>query len=395
MNSQKINIGLIGFGTVGQGLWEIIQKSPQLPFAIKHICVRQKKLLRNISDSIFDYDVENFFAHPDIDIIVELSNDSALALKAAKFCLEKKIPFVTANKKMLAENLAELSQLQEKFTTPFLYEASVCASIPIIRNLEEYYDNDLLESIGGIVNGSTNYILNRLESELLSFNDALKSAQEAGFAESNPKLDVEGYDSAYKLTLLIYHAFGYIVQPQEILRVGIEDIETSDIVFANEKGLRIRLLAKAYKTSDNKIAAFVLPHFVNSENNYFHVQKAYNGIQTTTYHSETQFFKGKGAGSLATASAVIADLSALTYQYKYAYKKKQYPSTTILDGSEKLLVRIRYPRHKTHCFTSHFHEIKEQFTSNKIAYLIGYMSIDEIIHLREQLPFKFGIIAYE
>ncbi len=391
---NKIKIGLIGLGVVGKGLLEIIDKSPQLPFCITGICVKNKKQRDLLNDDILCYDFDTFLTK-DFDVIVELSSDPNLAFIAALHCLKNCIPFVTANKKMLAENLKELDQYQENKKTPFLYEAAVCASIPIIRNLEEYYDNELLTSIGGIVNGSTNYILSKLESDNLSYDYALKSAQEEGYAESNPQLDVEGYDSAYKLTLLIYHAFGCIVQPDEILRVGIQDIDTTDIVFAKEKGLRIRLIANAFKTKDNQIAAFVLPHFVDSENNFFHVQQAYNGIQTTTYHSETQFFKGKGAGSLATASAVIADLSALTYQYKYEYKKKQNPTATNLDDTKKILVRIRYPKHKSHCFLGRFDSIVEQYTSHSYAYIIGRMSIEEIRNLREELPFKFSIIAYE
>ncbi len=391
---NKIKIGLIGLGVVGNGLLEIIDKSPQLPFCITGICVKNKKNRDLSNEDILCYDMDTFLAK-DFDVIVELSSDPNLAFRAALHCLKNCIPFVTANKKMLAENLKELNQYQENNKTPFLYEAAVCASIPIIRNLEEYYDNDLLESIGGIVNGSTNYILSKLENGDLSYEDALKSAQEEGYAESNPKLDVEGYDSAYKLTLLIYHAFGFIIQPQEILRVGIQYIDASDIAFAKEKGLKIRLVAKAYKTKDNQIAAFVLPHFVDSENNFFQVQQAYNGIQTTTYHSETQFFKGKGAGSLATASAVIADLSAITYLYKYEYKKKQNPSSTQLDDSQKILVRIRFPQQKLHCFLGRFDKVLEQYTSNSHAYITGYIRIEEIKDLGEQLPFKFGIIAYE
>ncbi len=394
MEKRKIKIGLIGLGVVGKGLTEIIDKSPQLPFCIAGICVKNKKQRDLLNEDILFYDIDSFL-NIEFDVIVELSSDPQLALKAALHCLENQIPFVSANKKMLAENLNKLAQHQEINNSPFLYEAAVCASIPIIRNLEEYYDNDLLTSIGGIVNGSTNYILSKLESDNLSYDDALKSAQEEGFAESNPQLDVEGYDSVYKLTLLIYHAFGYIVQPEEILRVGIQDIDATDIVFAKEKGLRIRLIAKAYKTKDNQIAAFVLPHFVDSENNYFHVQQAYNGIQTTTYHSETQFFKGKGAGSLATASAIIADLSALTYQYKYEYKKKQNPTATNLDDIQKILVRIRYPKHKPHCFLGRLDSIVEQYTSNSFSYIIGRMSIEEIKNIRKELPFKFSIIAYE
>ena len=147
---------------------------------------------------------------------------------------------VTANKKMIADHFAELLQLQKEFDVPLLYEAACCASIPIIRNLEEYYDNDLLESIEGIVNGSTNYILTKTSDEHISYADALLEASQKGYVETNPILDTGGFDAKFKLLILIAHAFGIVAKPEEIFNIGIDRLGDLELKYAREKGLKIK-----------------------------------------------------------------------------------------------------------------------------------------------------------
>lgn len=221
---------------------------------------------------------------------------------------------------MIAENFEALLHLQREYNTPFLYEASCCASIPVIRNLEEYYDNDLLTSVEGILNGSTNYILTHIFEHGQAFDTALKNAQDLGYAESDPSLDVRALDPKYKLLIILVHAFGIILRPDDIFNYGIQSLKDADIRYAREKNASIKLVAKCRKT-DNKVIAYCMPRFVPLSDTLNKVTYEYNGLIMEGAFSEHQFFMGKGAGGNPTGSAVLSDISALTYQYRYEYKK--------------------------------------------------------------------------
>jgi homoserine dehydrogenase len=227
---------------------------------------------------------------------------------------------VTANKKMLAEHLQEIYDLQQQYDKSILYEGSVCGSIPILRNLEEYYDNDLITSIEGIFNGSTNYILTKVFEERKSYLEALKAAQDLGFAESDPALDVKGFDAKYKLTIAIAHTFGVFVKPENITNIGIQNISPVDLKYARENNLTIKLVAHASKR-DGNIYAFVAPQFIPLDHMLASVRNEYNAVLVEGAFAEKQVFIGKGAGSYPTGSAVLSDISALTFDYRYEYKK--------------------------------------------------------------------------
>ena len=269
---------------------------------------------------VHDPHIKELLDDETIDVIVELIDDADAAYHIVKAALQKGKSVVSANKKMIAAHFEELHQLQKQYGVALLYEAACCASIPIIRNLEEYYDNDMLHSVRGIVNGSTNYILTCTGNNL-SFADALLKAQQLGFAESDPSLDIEGYDPANKLSILIAHAFGSIILPQQIIFSGITAISERDTVFAKEKDLRIRLVAHARKLANGGLAAFVLPSLVPAEDELYNVRDEFNGLVTESCFADKHFFKGKGAGAFPTAAAVLSDIAALGYDYKYEYKK--------------------------------------------------------------------------
>ncbi|RZJ99697.1 MAG: homoserine dehydrogenase, partial [Flavobacterium sp.] len=169
MSRKKLNIGLFGFGCVGFGLYEVLQKTPGLKANIKNICVKDKDKKREIGAENFTFNKEDIFNDLEINVIVELIDDADAAYEIVTRALRSGKAVVTANKKMVAEHFEELLALQREYNVPLLYEAACCASIPIIRNLEEYYDNDLLESIQGIVNGSTNYILTKTFKDNVSY----------------------------------------------------------------------------------------------------------------------------------------------------------------------------------------------------------------------------------
>ena len=182
-NNTHLTIGLFGFGTVGKGLYDVLHSTPTLQSSIKKICIRHIDKKRSIAADHFTTDASILLNDENINVIVELIDDADAAFEIVKQALQNGKAVVSANKKMIAEHFDELLQLQLQYKTPFLYEAACCASMPIVRNLEEYYDNDLLRSIRGIINGSTNFILSKIFEEQLQFNQALLLAQQSGFAE--------------------------------------------------------------------------------------------------------------------------------------------------------------------------------------------------------------------
>lgn len=317
---KKLTIGLFGFGVVGEGIYKVLQQTPSLNATIKKVCIKHADKKRNAEASLFTTDYNEILNDPEINLIVELIDDADEAYKIVTTAFSNSKSVVSANKKLIAEHLAELIFLQQQHNVSFLYEAAVCGSIPIIRNLEEYYDNDLLQSISGIVNGSTNYILTKI-SEGLNYKDALLKAQQLGFAESNPALDVEGIDATNKLTILLAHAYGILSKPGNLIHSGISRLHETDAHFAREKNYQVKLTAQACKLSGGKIAAFVLPQFVKEDSQLFNVRNEYNGVIIESKLADKQFLYGKGAGRFPTSSAVISDVSALSYDYRYEYKK--------------------------------------------------------------------------
>ncbi|HRI25395.1 MAG TPA: homoserine dehydrogenase [Ferruginibacter sp.] len=339
-STGQLTIGLFGFGVVGKGLYDVLHTTPTLQASIKKICIKNAGKKRSIPAENFTTEAALLLNDESINVIVELIDDADAAYHIVKTALQKGKAVVSANKKMIAEHFEELLQLQQENNTAFLYEAACCASMPIVRNLEEYYDNDLLKSIRGIINGSTNFILTKIFEEELEFREALTLAQQAGFAESNPKLDVGGFDAANKLSILLAHSFGVIAKPREFLFNGIENISRPDAVVAGEKKYSIKLVANAKKLESGKLAAFVLPQFVTPKDDLYHVQNEFNALTTESSFADTHFFKGKGAGAFPTASAVLSDISALRYNYKYEYKKIHHRTDTQLSTDYYLKVFI-------------------------------------------------------
>jgi homoserine dehydrogenase len=318
---KKLTIGLFGFGVVGQGLYNVLSQTHGVKAEIKRIAIKDKSKARTLPQDLFTTNKADILNDPSIDIVIELINDHEAAYSIVKEAIEKGKHVVTANKRMLAENLEEIYELQQQYGKSILYEGSVCGSIPIIRNLEEYYDNDLLTSIEGIFNGSTNYILTKVFEEKKSYADALLKAQELGFAETDPALDVEGYDAKFKLVIAIAHTFGVFVKPVDIINIGINKISDTDLKYAKENNLSIKLVARSFKQGD-KVFGFVAPQFIEAHHPLASIRNEYNAVLVEGAFAEKQTFVGKGAGSYPTGSAVLSDVSALTYGYAYEYKKR-------------------------------------------------------------------------
>lgn len=340
---KKLTLGLFGFGCVGQGLYHVLEETHGLKATIKKIVVKNKDKQRPLTKDLFTFNKEEILNDPEIDVIVELIDDAQAAFEILKAALKNGKHVVTANKKMIAEHLEEIFYLQQQYDRSVLYEGAVCGSIPILRNLEEYYDNDLLNGIEGIFNGSTNYILTKVFEEKKSYGDALKQAQELGFAESDPRLDVQAFDPKFKLTIAIAHAFGVFIKPENIINIGIDKISDLDLKFAREKGYSIKLIARAIR-SEGKIYALVAPQFIEAENPLSNIRLEYNAVQLQGAFADKQLFVGKGAGSYPTGSAVLSDISALTYDYRYEYKKvHQLPKNEFSDDWS-IETFVRFPQ---------------------------------------------------
>jgi len=369
--SKKLTIGLFGYGVVGTGLYDVLHKSKTVDATIKKIVVKHKDKPRNISPEHFHFDKNEILEDDEINLVVELIDDADAAYEIVKTALQKGKAVVSANKKLIAEHFEELYELQKKHNVPFLYEAAVCGSIPIIRNLEEYYNNDFLQSIQGIVNGSTNYILTKTYQENLSFEEALKEAQEKGYAESNPILDTGGFDARSKLQILLAHSFGIVTKPEEVFNVGIQNLGDLELKYAKEKNLQIKLLAYAQKRNDNEVAALVIPKFVKSTDTFSTVNDVFNGVKVQTAFADKQFFYGRGAGSLPTASAVLSDISAIAYDYRYEYKKITNSENLNLTEDFTLKVLFRHPAKNGEQFETYFSTIEEYYGNKEQAYFVG------------------------
>lgn len=374
---KQLTIGLFGFGVVGEGLYKVLQQTPSLKASIRKVCIKHPGKKRNAPAELFTTDKDELLNDPEINVIVEVINESEPAFAIVSTALKNGKDVVSASKKMIAEHLPELLKLQQETGRSFLCEAAACASIPVIRNLEEYYDNDLLHSIRAIVNGSTNFILTKMFEDKLDFREALLLAQQLGFAESDPSLDVEGYDAVNKWAFLLTHAYGIVQHPDNIVFNGIQHVQAGDASVASEKHLDIKLVAQAKKLQNGKVAAFVLPQFIKHDDHLAFVKNEYNGVVIESGFADKQFFYGKGAGSFPTASAVLSDLSALRYQYRYEYKKLYHHTPLELTNDFYVRVYVSFddwkfiPKEK-------FEWIEEWHAETDRKYLVGVLAFDEL-----------------
>ena len=389
---KNIQIGLFGFGVVGEGIYKVLKERPNLGVDIKQVVIKDQHKQRNGPSELFSTESKTILSDPEIDLVVELINDPKAAYSIVKRAIKNGKSVISANKKMIAENHIELINLSRKHGVSLLYEGAVCGSVPIIRNLEEYFDNDLLTSIKGIVNGSTNYILSKMTHIGASFDDVLIDAQDKGFAERDPKLDVEGYDAAHKLSIITTHAFGKQIASEKVLRKGIKSVHIKDIQYAAEKGLVIKLIAKTNADQNGKLNSLsVFPTFINAAHSLGQTSNEFNGVLVSSTLADEQFFYGKGAGRYPTSSAVLSDISAYTYGYKYAYKKGVEPFTPEHSGEGKFY--ISYDKN-TPIDGNIFNEIEEKYEGKDRHYLIGRLSYQKLINSEILNNDHFSLIAF-
>ena len=391
MNGKKLNIGLFGFGTVGSGLYDVLKRIGSKNVEIKRICVRDLSKQRSV-DAEFTDKADDIFNDPDINFIVELIDDADAAYTIVKRALQMSLPVVSGNKKMLAHHIEELIELQARYNEALLYDASACGSIPVIRNLEEYYDNDLLTSVKGILNGSSNFILSKIFNEKMSYADALKLAQDLGFAESNPTLDIDGWDSLFKLIIITIHAFGLYVAPEKIFTYGISNMGDDDIRFANEKERRFKLVAHVEKIADNKLIMCVMPQLISRNKYIYSVEDEFNGVVIKGLFYDKQFMFGRGAGGYPTGSAVLSDITACLYDYKYEYKKRNDSQLPEYTTDHSFRVYYRYSDYADLDLMK-FESVSENYISDNYKYVVGRVSLRELHRVQDELRKRNVFIA--
>src|ERR1700744_3899974 len=390
--SKKLNIGLFGFGVVGQGLYDII-KTKHLNLEIKKIAIKNPEKERSLPSHLFTTDRDEILYNPEINTIVELINDTEAAFEIVSRALSTGKNVVSASKKMIALHLDELIAIQHKYGTSLLYEGAVCGSIPIIRNLEEYYDNELLHSISGIFNGSSNYILSKGFIEGMDYDTALKQAQDLGFAETDPTMDVGGFDAKFKLVIAAAHAYGVVVKHEEVLNIGIQNLSANDQQYAREKNLKIKLVPVAKELDNGHVTLFVLPKLVNEKEFLYNVEYEYNGVIVQAAFADQQFFFGKGAGGHPTGSAVLSDIAALRYDYGYEYKKAKGNKSLQFTNDIEINIYLRYEDDNL-VDELGFEYIHERYYSGSYKFVIGKINLQKLIDNQSRILRDKAFIAF-
>lgn len=390
---NKLTIGLIGFGCVGQGLYDIISKNSNPFIQIKKIAVKHKNKARTLPMQHFTFDVQEIIHDPEINVIVELIDDANEAYRIVKTSLKNRKAVVTANKKMIAEHLSELIELQNTYQTPLLYEASSCGGIPIIRTLEEYYNNEHLQSISGIFNGSSNFILTQIFQHGKSYAQALAEAQRLGFAESNPLLDVEGYDAKYKLIIITAHAFGVVIPPTDVFNIGISALTPRDLSWIRQAGLIVKLEAKAEIVQQHLLRVSVLPVLIAPNSALGNISFEFNTVLVKAAFSDQQQFVGKGAGGHPTGSAVLSDIVALHYHYRYEYHKL-HQSNQQLAFTNEYTIRVLI-RTKQKELLQHVDDCKILYSDNTQGEVVavGNIRLSKLNEIQQELLNTQSFIA--
>ncbi|MBI4707158.1 MAG: homoserine dehydrogenase [Candidatus Omnitrophica bacterium] len=313
---RKINLGIIGFGNVGAGVIKILREKKSLlsekigiEINVKKVCDKDIISKRNVSvdKALLTRNPKDILDDPQIDIVVELVGGINPAKEFITSALNKGKHVVTANKALLAQDGQELLSLADDRGKNIYFEASVGAGIPIIKSVREGLVANNFKSVYGIVNGTSNFILSRMSENNCTFNQALKEAQEKGFAEKDPTLDIEGIDSCHKLVLLTYLCFGRFIKISDVFVEGISKISTADVCYANEIGLQIKLLAIA-KKEGNDLEVRVHPTLIPKSSLLASVSGVFNAIYVDSDLAGDLLFYGPGSGQLIVQDKTIRNL---------------------------------------------------------------------------------------
>ena len=309
---SKVNIGIIGLGTVGSGVVKVLKDFENI--AVKKIAVKninKKRNIENFDTSILTTDPYEIVNDKNIDIVVEVIGGVEPAFDLLKTAVNNGKHIVTANKELLAKHGQELFNLANEKNVVILYEAAIAGGIPIIMPIKTTLAGNKIKKIAGILNGTTNYILTKMEESDISYEDVLKDAQRLGYAETDPTGDVEGYDSAYKIATLATIALNRRVDINKIYREGITGISAKDMKYAQELGYKIKLIALASVDNDDMVDVRVHPMLVPDSNTLSTIHGVTNSVVLEGYPVGRVMFAGPGAGELPTASSVVGDILAI------------------------------------------------------------------------------------
>jgi len=326
---KKINIGLLGFGTVGSGVYRILTENNKniterikrdtgkdIEINIKRVLVRNKKKYGSVLEDIGTENIEDILNDDEISIVVEVIGGSEPAIGYMKYAMIKKKNVVTANKRALFEEKGRLEDFALNNSVQFRYEASVGGVLPIVRVLKESQISDELEELSAIINGSTNYILTRT-AKGESIDEVIKNAKQLGYLEADPTSDLEGFDPMYKIGILGYILTGKYPEEHEIERRGITGITPDDVLRAEEHGAVIKLVGKIKKEdaigneAKSKYTYSVKPELITKENPLFDVNGSLNAVNMQFRYANDMFISGRGAGCLETGTAVVSDIVSI------------------------------------------------------------------------------------
>ena len=346
---QVINVGLLGLGTVGGGVYKVLRYNTDVN--IKKIAVKDKSLVQYIEgldENLLTEDAKIVVIDPDIDIVIEVIGGVNAAYEFVKMALENGKHVVTANKELIAKKGEELFEIARQNNVLIMYEAAVGGGIPIIMPMRMSLAANNFEKIAGILNGTTNYILTKMDEENVSYETVLKEAQELGYAEADPSGDVLGFDAAYKIAILASIAFKKKINQSDIHREGIDELTPLDFAYADEFGYKIKLIALAQKLGE-KLDVRVHPMLVPKEYPLAHINGVTNAVVIKAHPVNQVMFIGPGAGEMPTASSVCADVLSIVseIQTTNVILPQMHPGNTqkatiasVEETSNKYFVRI-------------------------------------------------------
>ena len=343
---QQVNLGMIGSGTVGSGVFHALQRNGDLMSSRIGVNVKVRKVAVKafdeprpypIPDSLMTTNWQEVVNDPQVDILIELVGGTTLARTIILAALKLGKPVITANKALLSAHGEELFAAASQFGTNLYYEASVCGGIPIIKSLREGFVGNRITHLYGIVNGTCNYILTRMKLEGADFNAVLKDAQAQGYAEAEPSLDIDGHDALHKVGILASLAHGFWVDPKEIHLEGIGQVSALDIKFAGQLGYTIKLLGiikkvegrpskgTGRKARNSRIQVSVYPTLIPNSHVLASVNHVFNAVFVRGDIVGDTLFYGRGAGKDATASAVLSDVADAALDLKFGTKHRVPP----------------------------------------------------------------------
>lgn len=395
LSMKPINVAILGCGTVGGGvarilteLNDVVSVRAQRPICLKKIVELNPSLANekfNIPLNLFcgggknltkeeasDY-IDQTINSPDIDVVIEtIGGSNDFVYNTALRVCEAKKHLVTANKALLALRGKKIFETAEANNVNVGFEAAVCGAIPIIKTIKESFTGDIIESVSGIMNGTSNYILTKMQNEKISFAEALKMAQDEGYAEADPTLDINGFDAGHKLIILTKLAFGLDISIEQLSPIGIQDISKEEIEFAEEINCTIKLICFAKKT-DSKIYATVRPMLVKNDNFLSNVNGATNAVRLINKYSGKHILVGAGAGSTETASSIVGDVVFIA---RYADQMKKKYDTSGFSFIE--------PSHFIFAYLIIFHTVDIPGITGLVTTSIGNhdINIDTVSHNR-------------